>query len=243
MSDNRIRFIICVALALAAHAVLLGWTTDTGRASSQSLLEVTRNADDAATPRSRDILAVQDQRGDDSYSQQQRSGDSSPMSAQSAQAGRTPTVTRFVMVARRPQTPEGTNRERITATDAGANQIPRDGKTMDASGDPRAAYLADWQQQIEARGSRQYPSTLLADGQPRRLTMAVRLNADGSLQAVRVVHSSGSHALDRAAESIVRDAAPFTPFDTRLGDSAGALSFVYDWLFEPGADTRLRPSG
>jgi protein TonB len=61
------------------------------------------------------------------------------------------------------------------------------------------------------------------------LHLAVR--ADGSLDAVRVVRSSGSKVLDDAAVGIVRLAAPFAPFPPEIRAEADVLDITRTWQF------------
>ncbi|MES1926282.1 TonB family protein [Salinisphaera sp. T31B1] len=243
MSERHTRLILCVALALACHVALLGWAVGTNPTPADRPLRTTRAAGEAAAATPTDVVAAQDQRGSARYSQQARfaglPSNGAAAAAQRANAGQT---TRFVVVANQQAGRERSPQTLLDRPNA-PDRVSRAARIHSAVGDPRARYLAAWQDRIEALGSRRYPSELLSPGEPRRLTLAVRLAPDGRLLALRVVHSSGQPALDRAALSIVRDAAPFAAFGQTLGDDAGTLSFAYDWLFEAGAHTRLRPAG
>jgi len=244
MSSARARFCFCLAIALIAHALLLGWSTDTPEPRGGELLAATRAVGSAAAPDDTDIRAAQNQRGEDSSSQnavaaRQREATQAPVEA--ARAGQK-TITRFVMVSERAA--EQTAVEQPTPQAPVDTPRPaQDARVLAAARDARADYLAAWQRRIEARGSRSYSREQLQANQPRRLTMAVRVSADGRLREVRVLRSSGNKALDAAALAIVRGAAPYAPFDPALSEVTNELSFAYDWLFEPGGNSALNPAG
>ncbi|MBE7566418.1 TonB family protein [Acidithiobacillus sp. HP-11] len=72
-------------------------------------------------------------------------------------------------------------------------------------------YIAAWIQKTERIGDLNYPGDMTG-----QLEIRVALNADGSLESVRIVHSSGNSALDRAALRVVRLGAPYAPFSREL---------------------------
>lgn len=238
----RARFYFCLAIALLAHALLLGWSSSTTLPSGDDLLAATRAVGPSSRPEQTSITAIRDQSGNARLSQHAvaaghpKFAQKTPENAQSTHKR----VTRFVMVAERP--PAGTPDE-PPAPQAVADipQQPQSQQVLAAARDARARYLGDWQQRIEVRGSRRYSRKLLEADQPRRLTMAVRVGADGALRGVRVLRSSGNDALDAAALAIVRGAAPYAPFDNDLAAATGEISFAYDWLFEPNGGTAHPP--
>lgn len=95
----------------------------------------------------------------------------------------------------------------------------------------RAAYLESWRQVVERRGNRSLSDTLVQQSAGKRLTLEVTLDADGYLLNTRVRRSSGSPALDAAAQNILRSAAPFSSFPPALRAHYQKLSFAYDWRF------------
>lgn len=244
--NHRARFFFCLAIALLAHALLLGWSagqTDTPPAAN--LLEATRATGAAADTPDTSVRAIHNQQGDDTRSQRARAArlsDRAPASdAQAARAGQR-TLTRFVMVAER--APDDAKQQSLRPkTTARPPQPARAAQVRTAARDARAAYLGDWQRAIEARGSRRYSRELLQANQPRRLTMAVRIAADGSLREVRVMRASGNPALDDAALAIVRAAAPYPPLDSDLATADGAIGFAYDWVFEPDENEVIDSDG
>lgn len=240
----RARFYFCLAIALLAHALLLGWSSGTTLPSGDDLLAATRTVGPSSRPEPTSVTASQDQRGD-AQSSRHAVAAGGPTSTQQTPDNAQPShkrVTRFVMVAE--HAPDKPRADAPTPqTPADTPQPPQNAQVMAAARDARARYLADWQQRIEARGSRRYSREMLAADQPRRLTMAVRVGADGALRGVRVLRSSGNDALDTAALAIVRGAAPYAAFDGDLAAATGEISFAYDWLFEPDVGRAVRAGG
>lgn len=79
--------------------------------------------------------------------------------------------------------------------------------TARAGGGSRDSWMADARRKIERR--KRYPSA--ARGATGTVTLAVSVAASGALSGVSVAGSSGNAALDEAAASAVRRAAPFKP--------------------------------
>jgi protein TonB len=79
-----------------------------------------------------------------------------------------------------------------------------------------AQYLKDWESKIERVGSRNYPEVANKKNFYGTLTMAVTINADGSLHDIVIQKSSGIQALDDAAKRIVKMSAPFPPLPLEL---------------------------
>lgn len=90
-----------------------------------------------------------------------------------------------------------------------------------------AAYLNMWRQKCERIGANNYPAGHL-EGE---VLILVSILADGTLEEVRVLKSSGHDALDRAALATVRQAAPFQPFNVEMRKSYDRLEFTRWWQF------------
>ncbi|MEM8492350.1 MAG: TonB family protein [Pseudomonadota bacterium] len=95
-----------------------------------------------------------------------------------------------------------------------------------------AAYLADWRRRVEAVGNRYYPEASLRYGIYGSLKMLVTVRADGQLDAIDILSSSGHAVLDEAAVRIVRMAAPFLPFPDELRATTDKLEILRTWQFE-----------
>ncbi|ROO25261.1 energy transducer TonB [Salinisphaera orenii] len=229
------RFALALGLATAAHGALLATLAAGTAGSGDTPLRVTRSVAPASAEVEERVRATRDQRGDDDRSQRGRRA--APGTAQRPTPAGDPAaarVTRYVLIADSPSPAPAAE----TTQAASAEPTPRPQRTRTARGDARAAYLSRWQSRIETLGSHALPDALLG-GRDRRLTLAVRVAADGSLNDARVIRSSGRPALDAAALRLVRTAAPYPPFDAdRIGGRE--LNFAYDWLFEAGGAARLR---
>jgi protein TonB len=90
-----------------------------------------------------------------------------------------------------------------------------------------AAYLNGWRQKCERIGRINYPAGSL-EGE---VLILVSILADGSLQEVRVLESSGHRELDQAALATVRQAAPFQPFNNEMRKAYDRLEFTRWWQF------------
>jgi protein TonB len=90
-----------------------------------------------------------------------------------------------------------------------------------------AAYLNMWRQKCERIGRANYPPGQL-EGE---VLMLVSILADGTLEAVRILKTSGHRALDQAALATVRQAAPFQPFNVEMRKTYDRLEFTRTWQF------------
>ena len=96
-----------------------------------------------------------------------------------------------------------------------------------------AYYLEKWRNKIEWTGNKNYKSLNLADlfG---TLTLLVAVNADGSVDRIKILRSSGHIRLDRAAKTIVNAATPFAPFPDEIRRNTDILEIIRTWQFEKG---------
>ena len=96
-----------------------------------------------------------------------------------------------------------------------------------------AQYVDEWRQKVERVGNLNYPDA--ARGKIYgSLRLAVSINADGTLAAVEVERSSGQEVLDRAAERIVRMAAPYARFPPDIRRDTDVLVITRAWNFAQG---------
>jgi protein TonB len=96
-----------------------------------------------------------------------------------------------------------------------------------------AQYVEDWRLKIERVGNLNYP-----EGARGRiygsLRLSVSINADGTLADLALERSSGHSILDRAAERIVRMAAPYARFPSDIRRDTDMLVITRTWHFAPG---------
>jgi len=96
-----------------------------------------------------------------------------------------------------------------------------------------AQYVEGWRMKVERIGNLNYPD----DARGRlygSLILTVTIKADGTLQSVEVNRSSGHQVLDRAAERIVRMAAPYSAFSSDIRKDTDLIEIVRTWTFAPG---------
>jgi len=98
-----------------------------------------------------------------------------------------------------------------------------------------AYYLQSWRRRVEQVGNLNYPEEARQKQLYGDLKLLVTLRPDGTLQAVRVLVSSGHKVLDDAALRIVRLAAPYPPFPDEMKKSTDLLEIVRSWQFRPSA--------
>jgi len=94
-----------------------------------------------------------------------------------------------------------------------------------------AAYLDGWRRRVERVGTVNFPATLRERDGVGRPTLEVAIGADGQLKEIIVRRSSGDGALDQAALTILRLAAPFNPLPDEIRSSYEVLRFAYEWDF------------
>ena len=104
--------------------------------------------------------------------------------------------------------------------------------SVSAQSTAEAYYLNAWRRHVESIGNVNYPSEARRLKVYGNLRMLVSIAADGSLQEVRVLESSGFPALDEGALNIVRLAAPFPPFSTEMRKSFDVLEIIRTWQFK-----------
>jgi protein TonB len=127
--------------------------------------------------------------------------------------------TNVLELSLRAELPEGDNDERTLVA------------TPDTRQSDLAEYLDGWRRRVERIGTANYPTELLGNPDVGRPTLEVVVAADGRLEDIVVLRSSGNKALDQAALKILRLAAPFDPLPENLRDEYDVLRFAYEWDF------------
>jgi len=96
-----------------------------------------------------------------------------------------------------------------------------------------AQYTENYRQKVERIGNLNYPQE--ARGRIYgSLQLAVSIRADGSVDSIDILQSSGFPVLDRAAERIVRMAAPYGEFPPELRKDTDILVITRTWRFVAG---------
>jgi protein TonB len=94
-----------------------------------------------------------------------------------------------------------------------------------------AAYLDSWKRKVERVGTMNFPHDISYRNLLKNPTLEVAIAADGTLEEVIVLTSSGERRLDQAAMEILILAAPFEAFPEFLHKDYDVLRFAYEWRF------------
>jgi protein TonB len=105
---------------------------------------------------------------------------------------------------------------------------------------PEGFYIAAWVRKVEQIGEMNFPSVARTLNLTTGPVLDVTLRADGSLQEVRVIRSSGHPELDQAAQQIVRLGAPYAQFPPALRQRYDLLQISRPWRFDPGGRVQAR---
>lgn len=97
-----------------------------------------------------------------------------------------------------------------------------------------APYLDTWKRKIEKIGTLNYPVEARRWRQASYPVLEVVIRADGGLISTGISRSSGDKAIDQAALTILKLAAPFDPFPPALRKEYDQLRFAYEWQFLGG---------
>ncbi len=97
-----------------------------------------------------------------------------------------------------------------------------------------ASYLEAWRSKVEKIGNLNYPDEAKRQRLYGNLLMHVAVRADGSVERIRVVRSSGHKLLDDAAVRIVRLSAPFAPLPPEIRQEVDVLDITRTWQFLDG---------
>lgn len=94
-----------------------------------------------------------------------------------------------------------------------------------------AGYVEDWRVIIEKIGNENYPQAARQLQIYGSLLITVAIRADGSLETIDILRSSGNKILDAAAIHIVELAAPYPRFPPDLREEADVLHITRTWNF------------
>ncbi len=97
-----------------------------------------------------------------------------------------------------------------------------------------ASYLAAWARKVENIGNINYPQAAKEQHLYGNLILHVALRADGSVEQIRIVRSSGYDLLDQAAIRIVELGAPYAPFPPDIAAETDLLDIIRTWQFLRG---------
>ncbi len=103
----------------------------------------------------------------------------------------------------------------------------------------QAIYLETWRKRIEEVGNQYYPEQARRNGVFGNLRILVAVRADGQVEDIRILETSGSKVLDDAAERIVLLAAPFDPLPEEISVETDILEIIRTWRFHEGTSREI----
>jgi periplasmic protein TonB len=95
-----------------------------------------------------------------------------------------------------------------------------------------ATYLESWRRKVEQIGNLNYPEEARRKRLYGNLILRVAVRADGSVEQIQVLRSSGFQVLDQAAVHIVELAAPYAPFPPDIAAETDILDITRTWQFQ-----------
>lgn len=96
--------------------------------------------------------------------------------------------------------------------------------------EPSAQYMNQFRRKVEKIGNHNYPAEARRLELKGDVRLMVILLPDGSIRAIRLLKSSGSHLLDETAKDSVRQGAPYGHFDKAMTDYS-ELRIIRTWRF------------
>ena len=94
-----------------------------------------------------------------------------------------------------------------------------------------AVYLNLWQREIETAGDK-----IIANNQSSlsgTVQIMAKIDIYGNLVSSEILISSGNTLVDQMAISILKESAPFAPFNETMSNEYSLLEIVRDWNFSP----------
>ena len=132
-------------------------------------------------------------------------------------------------------------REEIDALQKGVKTLEREtfiNTTTDQ--DEYSTYMARWRKHVEVVGNRHATDQPELRKQNGAVLLVVSLTADGSVQSVKLLNSSGQNTLDQAAQRIARLAAPYEAFPESIQAKTDVLHITRTWQFTPAGTSVTR---
>lgn len=95
-----------------------------------------------------------------------------------------------------------------------------------------AGYMYQWLRKIEQVGNLHYPDEAYRNRIFGSLRILVAVRANGTIDHIEVLESSGHRILDDAAKRIVHLAAPFAPFPEAMRRKSDMIEIIRTWQFK-----------
>ncbi len=104
--------------------------------------------------------------------------------------------------------------------------------TMSTKSHEDAAYLENWRRRIVTLGNIHYPKAANEQKMYGSVRFLIAMRADGNIQSIEILESSGKQILDHGAVKIIRLAAPFQPFSAKMRENTDILEIIRTIEFE-----------
>lgn len=95
------------------------------------------------------------------------------------------------------------------------------------------SYMRAWTDKVERVGNLNYPEQARRQGLQGSLVVSVGVLADGSLESIEILRSSGFDTLDQAAVNIVELSAPYAALPEEIVKETDILYITRTWRFTP----------
>jgi periplasmic protein TonB len=104
--------------------------------------------------------------------------------------------------------------------------------TTSTMANDEAGYMYQWLRRIEQVGNLHYPDEAYRNRIFGSLRILVAVRANGTIDHIEVLESSGHTVLDDAAKRIVHLAAPFAPFPEAMRRKSDVIEIIRTWQFK-----------
>lgn len=104
--------------------------------------------------------------------------------------------------------------------------------TISAKSHQDAEYLENWRRKIVSVGNSHYPKAANEQKIYGRVRLLIAMQANGEIQSLKVLESSGKKILDISAIKIIKLAAPFQPFSAEMRRNTDVLEIIRTIEFE-----------
>jgi TonB family protein len=106
-----------------------------------------------------------------------------------------------------------------------------------------ALYVEKWREKVEALGNASYPIAARTQHLHGNVMVTVSIMADGTVEAAKIVISSGNNLLDIHVLDSIRKAAPFEQFSDDLNNYADVLIIEKTWVHLRGLSLHEKQNG
>src|SRR5688572_4314927 len=96
-------------------------------------------------------------------------------------------------------------------------------------------YAIAWKQVVENHAALNPPASIRSERMTGAVVLSTSIKADGTIEKLLIVTSSGQEAFDNAALHLVRSAGPFQPFSEEMKRDTDIVTVTHGLRFDQGA--------